>query len=159
MCLFSIFSIMTATFHHTDSQERPSLFWRRVIIIFTQPTLTDEPSLKVTEWLLISESSEHCRPVVDTCDLSDNWSEWWGELTRPTSRQRQRQRQRKCNIQSLLCNTVFVLFWPILRLISLSHMWHGRPRRGLGPGRQGGGVGGRWGGRRRGGDCRIVCVQ
>ena len=31
--------------------------------------------------------------ILETCDLWDIWSEWWGDMTWPTKRQRQRQRQ------------------------------------------------------------------
>ena len=44
-------------------------------------------------WLFISASSEHCRGVVDTCVLSDNWSEGRGGTAWPTRRQRRWQRQ------------------------------------------------------------------
>ena len=46
-------------------------------------------------WLFISASSEHCRGVVDTCVLSDNWSEGRGDTAWPTRRQRRWQRQRQ----------------------------------------------------------------
>ena len=32
------------------------------------------------------------RATQETCDLSDIWSEWWGDMTWPTERQWQRQR-------------------------------------------------------------------
>ena len=54
--------------------------WKLQVIIFSCPgQLNRWPchSLSgwVIDWLLISASSEHCRAVVDTCNLSDNWSE------------------------------------------------------------------------------------
>ena len=36
----------------------------------------------------------HQRAILETCDLWDIWSEWWGDMTWPTKRQWQRQRQR-----------------------------------------------------------------
>ena len=33
--------------------------------------------------------------ILETCDLWDIWSEWWGDMTRPKKRQWQRQRQRQ----------------------------------------------------------------
>ena len=33
------------------------------------------------------------RAILETCDLWDIWSEWWGDMTWPTKRQRQRQTQ------------------------------------------------------------------
>ena len=54
--------------------------WKLQVIIFSCPgQLNRWPchSLSgwVIHWLLISASSKICRAVVDTCNLSDNWSE------------------------------------------------------------------------------------
>ena len=35
------------------------------------------------------------RAILETCDLWDIWSEWWGDMTWPTKRQWKRQIQRK----------------------------------------------------------------
>ena len=35
------------------------------------------------------------RATLETCDLWDIWSEWWGDMTWPTKRQWQRQIQRQ----------------------------------------------------------------
>ena len=43
-------------------------------------------------------SREHIqRAILDTCDLWDIWSEWWGDITWPTKRQWQRQIQKNTN--------------------------------------------------------------
>ena len=47
-------------------------------------------SVKLTD-VLISASSEHCRAVVDTWVLSNNWSEGWGDIVWPTRRQRHKR--------------------------------------------------------------------
>ena len=41
----------------------------------------------------------HQRAILETCDLWDIWSEWWGDMTWPKKRQWQRQRQRQRQIQ------------------------------------------------------------
>ena len=43
--------------------------------------------------------------ILETCDLWDIWSEWWGDMTRPKKRQWQRQRQRQIQRQRHLENT------------------------------------------------------
>ena len=40
------------------------------------------------------------RAILETCDLWDIWSEWWGDMTWPTKRQWQRQIQRQRQRQS-----------------------------------------------------------
>ena len=35
------------------------------------------------------------RAILETCDLCDIWSEWWGDMTWPKKRQWQRQRLRQ----------------------------------------------------------------
>ena len=35
------------------------------------------------------------RAILETCDLWDIWSEWWGDKTWPKKRQGQRQIQRQ----------------------------------------------------------------
>ena len=46
-------------------------------------------------WFQRLQSTADCRAVVDTYDLSYNWSEGWGEMLWTTRRQRQIQKQRQ----------------------------------------------------------------
>ena len=42
------------------------------------------------------------RAILETCDLWDIWSEWWGYMTWPTKRQWQRQLQWKSHLENIL---------------------------------------------------------
>ena len=51
------------------------------------------------------------RATLETCDLWDIWSEWWGDMTRPEKRQWQRRRQRQWEIHLETCDlwdTVYI---------------------------------------------------
>ena len=75
------------------------------------------------------------RAILETCDLWDIWSEWWGDMTRPEKRQWQRRRQRQWEIHLETCDlwdtvyisdnwepgfmTIFVIWQLIVTLDSL----------------------------------------
>ena len=57
----------------------------------------------VTHWLTEWPFKTHTnRVTLETCDLWDIWSEWWGNMTWPKKRQWQRQiqRQRQIHLES-----------------------------------------------------------
>ena len=57
-------------------------------------------------WLLISACSELCRAIVDTCDLSDNWSEARGDRASST------RRRRHCTMGLSPLNICIREIWP-----------------------------------------------
>ena len=58
------------------------------------------------------------RLILETCDLWDIWSKWWGEMTWPTKKQWQWQIQRQRQWQIHLENNPRHL-WPLRHLIRM----------------------------------------
>ena len=67
-------NVILQSFGHTPPLNTV-IIWR-----FTSPHSRLRNFSWTCHWLLNSASSEHCRAVVDTCDLSDAWLEGWGNM-------------------------------------------------------------------------------
>ena len=62
----------------------------------TTKTNTQTKTMTMTKTNTFREPLQ--RAIIETCELWDIWSEWWGDMTWPTKRQLQRQRQRHCDL-------------------------------------------------------------
>ena len=79
--------------------------------------LTEWVSESVNFWFQSLQSTAGCRPVVDKCVLSDNWSEGWGDMV-----QRQRQGQRFGDLVTYWHSGLYLKIWEIwIMTLRISH--------------------------------------
>ena len=81
-------------------------FWQ-FIRVMRGLDLTNKKTVTKTKTMAMANTlREHLqRAILETCDLWDIWSKWWGDMTWPTKSQWDRQRQRQWQRQIHLENT------------------------------------------------------
>ena len=82
----------------TPSKSDPRALWpfRHLIRVMRGHGATNKKTITKTKTMTKTSTLRQrlSRAILETCDIWDIWSGWWGDMTWPTKKRWQRQRQR-----------------------------------------------------------------